>query len=124
MLKLTRIGYWRSAREPQWPDPVEFVDDTWDPEERRFVVEYLKGGSRTPWLQMGFSTCRFCGQWNGTLDLTDGVYVWPEGLSHYLSDHGVRLPEAIVTHVRANKYAFDDEDVDEEWWKAARPDWK
>ena len=23
---LTLIGYWQSAREPEWPDPGEFVD--------------------------------------------------------------------------------------------------
>src|SRR6478752_148949 len=106
MSKLRRIGYWRSADEPHWPDPVDFVDEAWDSLERTSVADYLQRGTRTPWLQLGFSTCRFCGKPNGTLDLTDGVYVWPEGLSHYLKDHGVRLPGDIVEHVRANEYAF------------------
>src|SRR4051794_29893292 len=85
---LTLIGYWRSDNKPQWPDPVEFVDDTWDPYERKWVAAYLNRGAPTSIQPLGWSRCRFCGQSNGFAELTDGVYLWPDGLSHYVTDHG------------------------------------
>ena len=74
--------HWELDPERQWPDVAEFVDPTWDPRERRMVADYLARGQRTPWMYMGLSTCRFCGASNGSLEFTDGVYLWPEGLSH------------------------------------------
>ena len=35
----------------------------------------------------------------GSWDLTDGTWVWPQGLSHYVEVHGVVLPEEFVSHV-------------------------
>jgi len=35
----------------------------------------------------------------GRSDMTDGVYVWPEGLAHYVEHHNVRLPHQFVQHV-------------------------
>ncbi|MEU8103997.1 hypothetical protein AB0C18_09750 [Nonomuraea muscovyensis] len=72
----------------------------WDEQGRLLVVNYLENGmGHMDW--MGISMCRFCGQHNGASDFTDGVYVWPEGLSHYLKEHGVRLPSEFVAHVMA-----------------------
>ena len=34
----------------------------------------------------------------GSRDLTDGVWVWPEGLAHYVRDHGVVLPTSFIEH--------------------------
>lgn len=46
--------------------------------------------------------CRFaCGVASrelGRRDLTDGAWVWPEGLAHYVEAHGVRLPDRFVRH--------------------------
>jgi hypothetical protein len=45
----------------------------------------------------------------GAADLTDGNYVWPEKLSHYIRMHNVWLPEPFIHHVRTNKnYNPDD----------------
>lgn len=69
--------------------------------ERDRVVDYLRSGC-VQRVQMGFSTCRFCGQPNGTAELTDGAYLWPEGLAHYLTDHAVRLSEEFAAFVIAS----------------------
>lgn len=37
----------------------------------------------------------------GSRELTDGEWVWPEGLSHYVREHGVGLPEQFISHVLA-----------------------
>ena len=100
------IGYWRDPNDPTtagWPDPHDHVDPAWDPRERKRVIRYLKAGSKHEgWF--GYSTCRFkCGipDWKmGKDDLTDGVFVWPEGYPHYLQAHNVKPPERFLQHVR------------------------
>lgn len=97
---LIAIGYWRDLDTPEhpavWPEPQRLVNVTWP--HRDPVTAHLNRG--VEFLgSMGISGCRFCNQTNGSLDLTDGVYLWPEGLAHYVSEHGVFLPEAFVAHV-------------------------
>ena len=36
----------------------------------------------------------------GPSEFSDGVWVWPEGLVHYVLEHAVRLPEEFLRHVR------------------------
>jgi hypothetical protein len=94
------IGYWtgKHVTVPGLPDPKKFVDEAWDPDERRAVGEYLKIGSEfASW--MGFSNCRICNKRNGTRCLTDGTFVWPEGFAHYVEEHAVRPPQEFVDHV-------------------------
>lgn len=91
------IGLWKARVEPYWPDPHDFVDDRWDVAERAAVVLALRSG-RTVRAFRGESTCRMCGRLNGATELTDGLYLWPDGLAHYVSDHAVRLPEPVETH--------------------------
>ena len=81
----------------QWPDATMFVDPNWREDERRRVGEYLQRGTRVN-VARGLSLCRFCERRNGSAELTDRVYIWPEGLAHYVSQHDVRLPEEFVGH--------------------------
>lgn len=106
--QLKPIGYWRNPDDPRTahlPDPHDHVDPTWDPAERRRVVRYVRRGRVLRSLQ-GYSWCRFhCGipdAHTGSADLTDGVYVWPQGYWHYLKAHGVRPPADFLAHVRAS----------------------
>jgi hypothetical protein len=54
----------------------------------------------------------------GRAELTDGVYVWPEGLAHYLEKHNVRLPKEFVQHVLSSPAVRVPENytIDESWW--------
>ena len=56
------------------------------------------------------SFCRFaCGETAmGAEDLTDGTYVWPSGLVHYVEQHAVGLPEAFVAHALAHPEGVGD----------------
>ncbi len=122
MSRLVLIGYWCSDDEPEWPDPVTMVDTAWDETEREAVAAYLSSAF-VPWVAAGHSTCRLCGQLNGSAEFSDGVYVWPEGLVHYVSDHSVRLPMEIVQHIKQRLDAFDFDNIDRESWKRmARPE--
>lgn len=59
----------------------------------------------------------------GSRELTDGVYVWPEGLVHYIEKHNVRLPRQFVEHVLRGSHASlpdgpegHEFDRDRSWW--------
>lgn len=99
---LVLIGYWAADHDPDWPDPRRFVDAAWDRDERAMVVAHLQTGIAAPWTFTGYSTCRFCGAMNGSGEMTDGTFLWPEGLAHYLDVHDVRLPGVFVLHVKTS----------------------
>lgn len=115
-LRLTRIGYWVGPRAPGWPDPRALIDGGWDPEERDDVADYLRRGFVARAF-MGKSPCRLCDLRVGSLELSDGTYLWPEGLAHYIAVHNVRLPARFVEHVRRRSEELEDAQVDDDWWR-------
>ncbi|WP_438027423.1 hypothetical protein [Sorangium sp. So ce233] len=132
MLELRRIGYWRSTAEPLWPDPAWFVDENWASSERTRVLAYLRDGVIL-WVAGGHSWCRFrCGTHAcGSAELSDGRFLWPEGLAHYVEGHGVRLPDEFVERALAGTPLVDfsdmartlgpgDVSVDASWWSNQR----
>ncbi len=119
--KLILIGYWDGPEaDPSWPSPEEFVDASWDIDERDLVVSYLRMGFVARSF-MGFSRCRFCGKENGNLELSDGHFVWPDGLAHYVVEHGVRLPDRFVRHSLAIIDSLESASRDVEWWRGISP---
>jgi hypothetical protein len=92
----------RLKRE-SWPMPQDFVDAEWRSESRSSLVGYLRAGKLAR-AYMGWSDCRFCNKRNGTVEHTDGVWVWPEGLAHYVEAHAVRLPEEFFLHALQNEF--------------------
>lgn len=102
---LHRIGYWAHARAPL-PDPSLHVDLDPAADDLDDVAEYLERGFVVARF-MGPSLCRICGCRNGANDLSDGVFIWPQGLSHYLAVHSVKLPAPIVSAIRDRIAALD-----------------
>jgi hypothetical protein len=112
---LRLIGYWTGPTAPDWPDPTDFVDPSWDQGERETIADYLRGGFVFRAFG-GVSSCRFCGRENGALELSDGVWYWPDGLAHYVADHDVRLPSEFVEHTLVYLDLLGDSDRDVDWW--------
>ena len=48
----------------------------------------------------------------GVYDLTDGVWVWPQGLHHYVSEHNIRLPEKFIQTMEQNDFQVPDLEID------------
>ena len=115
--RLIRIGYWASDRAPGWPDPHRFVDCGWDLGERETAVDYLRRGLVAR-AYLGMSPCRLCGAPVGSLELSDGVFIWPEGLAHYLDEHHVRLPARFVEHLRSRTEELGCAEIEDHWWKS------
>ena len=122
MRELKMLGFWRNKNEPLLPDPAKFIDHSWDKKERLIVSRYLKSAqilSASP----GSSWCRFrCKRKHvGSVTYTDGKYVWPEGLSHYIDVHFLRLPDEFIQHAIRNEKSYvdplDDEIIfNKDWW--------
>jgi hypothetical protein len=114
-VRVRLIGYWRGESDDHLPDPRDFVDETWDDRERDLVARYLEEGF-SPWAFAGYSQCRICGKANGCAELTDGVYLWPEGLAHYVREHSVKLPDDVLDHITHRQDELSALDVDRAWW--------
>ena len=98
------VGYWGDGEgATSLPRPQTLVCPGWQPADRGRIVAYLKGGHIFG-QYCGLARCRFagCGKLLGSCDLTDGVWVWPQGLEHYLEDHEVCLLPAFVETMQAN----------------------
>src|SRR5688572_25170293 len=89
------VGYWRDDDNPSLPNPFGFVNSNVSVDLRNAIGKYLDNGKRFM-SYLGYSWCRFnCGIEDhnmGASCFTDGIYVWPEGLSHYIKKHDVWLP--------------------------------
>ena len=120
------VGYWHSFGPfASLPHPQCLVDHGWEFRRRRPIVSYLEGG-RVFANYMGYSRCRFCRTSNGTTDLTDGLWIWPEGLGHYVASHGVRLPDEFVAHAERSEFRVPDAphlDLVPANWRTFWEDW-
>lgn len=83
---------------------------------------------------LGWEECLICGAEIEGGVVTDGTYIWPGELAHYVGGHSVRLPRLFVAHVQAGEFAslssgrlFAIEelilsgDVDRQWWTQTSP---
>ncbi len=119
-MALALIGYWCADgdRRSDLPDPRDWVDPEWDEEERGETGAYFSTGTLFRAFA-GLSPCRICGKQNGSVEYTDGSYVWPEGLAHYIDEHQVRLPEPLVRHAQERLGMLEGQAVELDWWLSA-----
>jgi hypothetical protein len=81
MTQLIAIGFWADHKDPSWPDPPEFTAPDLDQAKSRQAACYLDQGTVVH-VWRGWSQCRICGyDRNGNSDLSNGTYLWPEGLA-------------------------------------------
>lgn len=120
-----KVGYWQSYEwQPYYPHPKHLVEPGWRESERSKIIAYLKSGHGCGhWC--GYSYCRFgCFSQRpeknasklehrermdgiksmGCRDLTDGEWVWPEGLAHYVEKHNICLPDAFIETMQKNSW--------------------
>ena len=112
MNELHGLGYWIDFEDPDdneidLPDPRILLDAIGPCRPDPRILNYLRSGRElAAW--MGYSYCRFqCGvpdEQMGCRDLTDGIWVWPEGLVHYVEVHQVPLPEAFIRTMKQNQW--------------------
>ncbi len=78
---------------------ADCTDPTWKqdhPDEYAVVLAYLSNPERTEQYR-GSSRCRVCGHWpNGSQDWFKGSFRYPQGYVHYIVEHGVKPPQAVI----------------------------
>ena len=124
VLEILKIGYWSAENEYQdYPSARDFIGEHTYPGQQK-IIEYLQQGSPMPWITPGVSECRICGFSNRSRDLSDGKYMWPEGLAHYLQEHNLRLPQEFEDHVASDWEAIETTHlsigtffINSEWWE-------
>jgi hypothetical protein len=106
------LGFWHYPYDGQQelPYPGALVCPGWlPPDEITKLIAYLKTGA-TYETWRGLSHCRFqCGvddREMGCRDFTDGLWIWPEGLYHYIETHDIRLPEEFIASCRMNNWSI------------------
>jgi len=106
------VGYWRGVPPIELlglPDPAALVAPAWEADRREQIVAYLRAGVAVAHYA-GYSSCRFADCRHperarlGSKDLSDGAWIWPEGLWHYVRDHAVRLPDELVAGAAARDF--------------------
>jgi hypothetical protein len=102
---LHRIGYWKMELDDAYPCPQELEAELM-PSLRERLLAYLEApdfAARVCWSFCGLSWCRYgCDDPNGSAESTDGVWVWPEGLAHYVREHHVgAFPDDFMARVLA-----------------------
>lgn len=57
---------------------------------------------------LGWAECRMpgCSKHIGSKDLSDGVWVWPEGFAHYIREHRVRPDKEFIQHTYVHRPPF------------------
>ena len=105
---LKTIGLWRS-RSPetrQYPKAYNVISGAWYHEERHLICNYLRKGF-TFSKSAGKSECLLrCRDIGGNRMLTDGKWLWPESLAHYVEYHWVFLPEDFVIDMKGNNLSI------------------
>lgn len=112
---LRNVGYWKTEEHLDYPEPADLIDFSWSEASRCDVANYLTHGLIAgSWA--GIAKCRICKTSLGFRDLSDGVFVWPEGLDHYVLVHAVRLPEEFLLHINSVSDALDEAKRTSDWW--------
>jgi hypothetical protein len=99
------IGWWINPDEErtfEFPHPSALVRPGWlSAESESSLLVYLRSAPQFD-AARGLSWCRFkcdvSDRVMGFREFWDGVWVWPEGLAHYVESHEVCLPDEFVQH--------------------------
>jgi hypothetical protein len=110
------IGFWASNANPFFcgyakkgillPFPAGFIDDKFGRSQlKNDFLEALDNFQKSlkPIHYMGWSNCRLCKEKNGGSEFDDGVFIWPEGFSHYVRVHNVKPAQEFMDHILITK---------------------
>ena len=91
----------------QIPSVEQFQDKTWSPTDKVEIKQYLRKAPSLTGGRWMHVFCPLCGvqlapqSWR-----SDGIWVWPLDLVHFIEMHHVRLPSRFLEHIRSKKYVF------------------
>ncbi|MBW4566214.1 MAG: hypothetical protein KME32_35130 [Mojavia pulchra JT2-VF2] len=139
--RLKEVGYWQSdSNRPYYPHPKHLLKQRWRKSERNQIIDYLKAGhicgarhdSRSSFCNFDcFSRDRFekLNQIEerkltyemlkmGTCDLlSDGEWIWPIRLAHYIEKHDIYLPDEFILTMQKNSWSVPQNIDFQHYWQ-------
>lgn len=114
-------GFWKEQGPSyaNFPSILESVSQDWPERQNNSLLHYLV---TSPLLSVTFrGACLFCGELCyllkdeqlSTALRTDGVWVWPDEIVHYIEHHGVMIPSDMFSHIKKKRYRIKSVDVEE-----------
>lgn len=100
-MRLKAIGYWMSDVQDYLPVPKAGI---WNENDRQKAITYLDASPMALTNRAG-ELCHLCNKEIGGMERTDGIYIWPSSLVHYIKDHCVTLPPYFMQHLKDVNYA-------------------
>jgi hypothetical protein len=101
------FGLWKNSEADPTEIPLfeEIVDPDWNPPDLVDILAYLRECPVAITSSPLSGPCPLCGELlnNLTTQRSDGVWVWPDSLEHYVSRHQVRLPDRMVERIRTRQ---------------------
>lgn len=87
--------------ESKLPDVHELINAEWPTEAKQKALRYLKDTPVVVAASVPSFECEICGKMLPSSSFqSDGEWLWPETLVHYLEMHDVALPVSLITHMR------------------------
>jgi hypothetical protein len=116
--ELKRVGYWCSDQPPScdYIHPRMLAGKSNYGPRKSAVVQYLHDGAIfRRWRGLADSRLfpLITSAELGSRDLTDGEWVWPEGLSVYVSKADIELPQDFLASMEKNDYMVPSVDGEE-----------
>jgi hypothetical protein len=102
-MALRAVGYFSNGGGGRLPDVRSQIDSFWEPQRKPRILIYLRNGAVFE-NRPGTTRCLLCPSDLPQRDLTDGVWLWPEGLAHYVEKHNVRVPDGMVAQMDALQF--------------------
>ena len=96
----------QESASSSWPYWKHLVDPTWNPNDKDQIVKYLETASTAAVSGYEDMDCPVCknAKWNPSHYRSDGVWLWPSDLAHFVDEHQMRIPERFLVHIRASNY--------------------
>ncbi len=98
------FGFWREQQPTQEGRPAlcDWLGDAADPASEAVVAYLIRG--LTVAAATSLERCLICGEVIGGMAyLSDGHWLWPQGLAHYVAAHQVVLPPPLRHWIMARQ---------------------
>jgi len=102
------FGFWRvnPSSDAYLPELSAWIDPTWNPNDKDKILAYLENSPMVVASTSVRTPCLICDEaLNSSNFQSDGVWLWPEDLKHYIHMHHVKIPSSFENHIRQNEYA-------------------
>ena len=138
--RLKAVGDWQSdSNRPYYPHPKYLVEQGWRKSDRNQIIAYLKAGHLCGCWHRRYTSCNFGCFSSDRFEklnqieqrklqremlnmgshylLSDGEWIWPEGLAHYIEKHNICLPDEFILTMQKNSWSIPQNIDFQHYWQ-------